>query len=207
MIFLTDINKTIKALERRQFKVKCVQNADEACRLILDMIPPDKSVGVGGSKTLIDIGLLDALHNRGCDILSTYIAKKTGGNVRQVRNDSINADIYLTSSNAITESGELYNTDMIGNRVAAMFYGPETVIVVAGRNKIVKGRKQAQARVKSTASPLNTKKLHKKTPCALTGRCTDCDAADRICRITVILEWVPPGKDIYVVLADEDLGF
>lgn len=204
---MTDLNKTVSSLERRHFKVKCFDNDEEAKQAILDMIPKNKTIGAGGSKTLIDIGVLDALRERGNTVFSVYLADKYGENNQEARSRGISADYYLTSTNAVTENGEIYNTDGGGNRVASMFYGPETVIIVAGKNKIVKNLNEAKKRMKSVAAPLNTERLNCDTPCAKSGKCEDCDSEDRICRITVILEWVPKNKDIYVFLVNEDLGF
>jgi len=201
------VDKAAASLKRRHFKVKCFETARDAKQAILDMIPGNKTVGVSGSMTLVNMGVLDALRDRGNTVFSTYLAKKHDEDEIKARRSGISADYYLTSTNAVTENGELYNTDGIGNRVASMFYGPDTVIVVAGRNKIVKDLREAKARMKKTAAPLNSKRLKCETPCAQSGKCEDCDSEDRICRITVILEWAPEGKDIYVFLVNEDLGF
>jgi hypothetical protein len=204
---MPDIYSAAEALKKRGFKAMCFKTAGEAKAALLEFIPPDKSIGMGGSMTLLDMGVIDALYSRGSNIISSHIAKKEGTDPDAARVDGMRADLYVTSTNALTEQGELVNTDGIGNRVAAMFYGPDTVIVVAGRNKIVKNRTAAFARIKSTASPLNAKRLHAGTPCNETGKCEDCDAKDRLCRVTVILERPPWGKDIHVFLIDEDLGY
>lgn len=204
---MSDIKKVASALEHRQFKTKVFSTAKEAKQAILDLIPKDKSVGAGGSMTLAKMGILEELRERGNTVFSSAIAKKFVEDEMKARLGGINADYYLTSTNAITEKGKLYNTDGFGNRVASMFYGPKTVIIVAGKNKIVKNITKARARMKSIAAPLNAKRLDCETPCAKSGKCEDCDSEDRICRVTVIFEWAPENRDTFVFLVDEDLGF
>lgn len=204
---MPDIYSVAEALKKRGFKTTCFKTAEEAKMALLDMIPQNKSVGMGGSMTLLHTGIIDALYDRGNRIISSCIAQKEGTDTNKARREGMYADIYMCSTNALTEQGELANTDGIGNRVAAMFYGPDTVIVVAGRNKIVKNRAAAFTRIKSIASPLNAKRLNTETPCCQTGKCADCDSDDRICRVTVVIERPPWGKDIHIVLIDEDLGF
>ena len=119
----------------------------------------------------------------------------------------INSDVFLTSSNAVTMDGKLVNKDMIGNRVAAMIFGPKRVFVVVGVNKIVENVKEALERIERVAAPLNAKRLGVKTPCVETGYCTDCDSPDRICRVTTIIERRPSRTDLTVVLVNENLGY
>jgi hypothetical protein len=204
---MADIKKTAAALERRQFKVRLFDTAEEAKQAILEMIPKDKSIGAGGSRTLAGMGVLEALRERGNTVFSAYIAKKYGEDQMKARLAGIEADYYISSTNAVTENGQLYNTDGFANRVAALFYGPGTIIVVVGKNKIVKNITAARARMKSVAAPLNAKRLECETPCVKSGKCEDCDSEDRICRITVIHEWAPKNRDMYVFLVNEDLGF
>ncbi len=204
---MADIYETAKALEKKEFKVRCFETAKEAKKALLEIIPKKATVGAGGSMTLVGMGILDDLHLRGNKVFSTYIAKIEGSNPEDARNGGINADVYLSSANAITEKGEIYNTDMNGNRVAALFYGPEKVFIVAGKNKIVKSRSKARKRVKTVAGPLNTKRLKMNTPCFLTGKCADCGSIDRICRTTVIQEYAPRDREINVFLINEDLGY
>ena len=117
------------------------------------------------------------------------------------------ADCYLTSCNAVTEQGELYNVDGNANRVAAMTYGPKSVICVVGYNKIVPNLEAAVARVEQVAAPANAVRLHRKTPCTVTGRCEDCHSPDRICCTTVIhRQQRVPGR-IKVILVGEELGY
>jgi hypothetical protein len=121
--------------------------------------------------------------------------------------EELNSDVYLASSNAVTEDGRLINIDMTGNRVVAMIFGPPKVILVVGVNKIVKDVDEGIKRVKNVATPMNARRLGLKVPCASTGVCTNCDAEDRLCRVTTIIEKRPSRSDISVILVGEELGF
>jgi hypothetical protein len=204
---MPDIYEATKALEKGHFKTQCFETAAEAAKAILDLIPENATVGAGGSVTLAQLGILEALHARGNTVFSADLAAKLNMDADLARKQSTAADYYLSSSNAVTLTGELVNIDGRGNRVAGMFYGPDTVIVVAGKNKITRNQTQAISRIKKVACPLNAKRLKKNTPCAKTGVCGNCDSDDRICRITVIMDYVPRGKTIHVFLVNEDLGY
>ena len=117
------------------------------------------------------------------------------------------ADWYITSTNAIAQTGELINIDGRANRVAAMLYGPKNILVVCGVNKIVKDINEGIDRVRNVAAPLNTKRLAKNTPCAITGKCGNCLSPDTICKATVIHHHPTTGKNFYIVLIDEKLGY
>lgn len=204
---MSELYQAAKALEKRGFTVRCFEKADDARKVILDMIPKTASVGSGGSMTLKAMGILDELYERGNTVFHSEFAKKLGMDHLEARKKGMTADYFLASSNAITLKGELVNTDGIGNRVAAMFYGPDTVIIVAGRNKIVKNRTEAIARIKNIACPLNARRLEKDTPCAKNGKCGDCSDKSRICRITTIIEFAPEYINTNIFLINEDLGY
>jgi L-lactate utilization protein LutB len=118
------------------------------------------------------------------------------------------ADFFIASSNAVTEDGALVNTDGTGNRIAAMFFGPKKVIIVAGVNKLVPDLEAAMKRIKDVAAPLNAKRLGLKTPCAKTENCYDCSSHERICKITAVMD-APSShtEKVYVILVGEELGY
>jgi len=119
----------------------------------------------------------------------------------------LTCDLFLSGCNALTLSGELINIDATGNRVAAMFFGPRKVIVVAGRNKLVDGTaRDAIDRVRNWATPPNAKRLNFKTPCATTGFCSDCNSLERLCRVTTIIDRKPRFTDIRVLVINADMG-
>jgi L-lactate utilization protein LutB len=200
-----DIQKTIAALEANNMKTYMVKNKVDACTLALSLIAKKDVVGTGGSLTLDQCGIRDALGSGGYHFLDWHKPGIDPDEKNQLLVQSLSCDVFLTSSNAITENGELYNVDGRGNRVAAMIFGPKKVIVVAGRNKIVRGLAEAKERLETVAAPQNAIKLHKKTGCAAIGYCIGCHTPDRICCHTVISDFQRPNR-IHVILVDEDLG-
>jgi len=172
---------------------------------VLSLIPSDANVGIGGSVTLREINLIDALAARGNTVFQHW--QQPEERVSTVMRKQLTSDIFLASSNAVTEDGKLVNIDKAGNRVAAMIFGPKKVVLVVGMNKIVKDVEEGIQRARNVAAPMNARRRGDKTPCATTGVCTDCDAPDRLCRVITIMEKKPSRSDISVILVGEELGF
>ncbi|MDD5018379.1 MAG: lactate utilization protein [Eubacteriales bacterium] len=204
---MNDIEKTIAALNRKGFHAVYVKDADEARAYVLSVVGDDEAVGVGGSMTLNETGIVDALYERGNTVYSTTLAKKLGLDADKARRDGVSADVYLSSSNAITLDGDLINIDGYGNRVTAMAYGPKKVIVVAGRNKLTKDPMTAVTRIKEIACPLNARRLGLNLPCAVTGKCNECSSPQRMCNVTMRIQYPASGKEFHVVLIDGDFGY
>lgn len=198
--------KTLEALRKNGFQTVFAHTKQEALEKALAIIPPDAKVGIGGSVTIREIGLAEALVERGNAVVQHW-EKEPGLDAKTVMRMELSSDIFLASSNAITEDGKLINIDGTGNRVGAMVFGPEKVLIIAGINKIVRDVGEGIRRVKNVAAPMNAKRLNKKTPCVRTGVCTECDAPDRICRITTIMERKPTRTEVIVMLVGEELGF
>lgn len=178
-----------------------MESKEEAKEKVMSLIEEEQTVSWGGSKTLKQCGIIEALKNRE-DI--NVLDKEEDP---EAMKKSFNADVYLTGANAILKDGRIVNIDGRGNRVAATVYGPKRIIIVAGMNKIVDGSlDDAIARVKNEAAPENAKRLGKDTPCAETGECEDCSSSDRICRSIGIIEW-RKTNDMDVVLVRDELGF
>lgn len=196
-----------KALEKNNFAAAYFEGREEALQYILDNIPRDAQVGVGGSSTVREIDLLSVLQEKGYDLFDHNKPGLSPQEKTAERYKQLTSDIFLTSANAITLKGELVNRDGIGNRVASMVFGPKKVIIVAGINKVVKDIEAADERIKLKAAPLNTKRHELPNPCLKTGECADCQGPDRICRITTIIHKRPPLTDIHVVIIGEDLGY
>jgi hypothetical protein len=197
----------VKALEKRDFHAVYVTNTDEANQTLLGKIPVDASVGVGGSVTIRELGIMGELEKRGNTVVHHWkegIPKLANRELRQKEGLS---DYYLTSANAITRAGDIINIDGIGNRVAHMIYGPENVIIVAGYNKIVDDIDGGIKRSKEIAAVMNARRIGTKTPCATTGVCIDCDTPQRICRVTTIIQYRPWQTTIFVLLVNQRLGF
>jgi L-lactate utilization protein LutB len=205
------LNDLKKALEANNFEVFLAENTTEAHKIVLEEILPKlgaKSVAWGGSLTFGATGLYEALKNNAeLNVIDTYDKSIPLEDMLERRRSALNVDLFFTGTNAVTETGELVNLDMIGNRVAAIVFGPKNVIVLVGRNKIVPDLDEAIFRVKNYSAPVNAMRLDKKTPCAETSYCEDCKSPDRICNAWSIVEKSFPKGRIKVVLIDENLGF
>lgn len=198
-------------LEKNNFEAFITQTAEEAKQLALDTIIPPlaaKSVSWGGSVSFIETGLFHELRGReDLEVLNTFDKKLEPKEMMALRRKSLMVDLFITSSNAITEDGQLVNLDMVGNRVAAIMWGPKHVLLIIGRNKICPDIEDAMFRVKNYAAPVNTMRLDKKTPCRKTGTCHDCSSPDRICNYWTITEKCFEKKRIKIILVNQDLGF
>lgn len=200
-----------KALTANGFAAHLVSDIKGAKDLVLDHLIPElnpASVSWGGSQTFLATGLYTELKERkDFTVLDTFdkgISKEEG---LARRRQALLVDLFLTGTNAVTESGVLVNLDMIGNRTGAITFGPLNVILFVGRNKIVPDLATGMERVRGYAAPVNTRRLEKKTPCAKTSRCMDCKSPDRICNTWTITEKSFPAGRIHVVLINADLGY
>jgi len=185
------------------------EKTGQAVDAILSEIPDDVLVGLGGSESLIESGLVDALRKKKIKLLDRYKEGITKEEVWRMRKEGLSADIFIASSNAVTLDGKIVNVDGIGNRVAAMIFGPDKVILLVGMNKIVKNVKEAVARIKNHVAPRNAKRVDILTPCSKRGHCQDphCHFPYRICSQLVVLESsMLPGR-IKLFLVGEDLGY
>ena len=205
---LTELKET---LTENNFEVFVAESTDEAKSIVLEKIIPEiapKSVSWGGSLTFVATGLYDVLkNNNDLKVLDTYDKTLSPEKSLERRRQSLLVDLFITGSNAVTETGQLVNLDMIGNRVGALTFGPKNVIILVGRNKIVPDLDEAMFRIKNYAAPVNTMRLDKKTPCAKTSFCEDCKSPDRICNTWTITEKSFPKKRVKIILINKDLGF
>ena len=205
--------KAAEALSGNGFDAVYVSNAEAARAAVLARIPKGASIGFGGSMTLQEIGVIPELEAGGFDLINPPNKKlpddKEARNA--IRRRAAQADVCLTSANAIALDGEMVSTDGTGNRLVTYLFGPRQTILVVGANKVVADVYEAQQRIRQVAAPMNVKRLEKKTvPCLTTGICDDtaCVSADRICNATVILHKKPNGVDRFgVIVVGEELGF
>ena len=201
------IERTIQALEKNNMKGYLVKNKEELLEKIQELVKEDSLVGCGGSMTLFETGVIDFLRSGKYKFLDRYEANLTPEDIKEIYRKTFSADAYFTSTNAITENGELYNVDGNGNRIAAMLYGPDKVIVVTGVNKIVKDVNEAIRRNESIAAPANAKRLDTKTPCKSTGYCMDCNSNDRICCEYTLIKRQRSKNRIHVIILNEKFGY
>ncbi|MTV50214.1 lactate utilization protein [Heliobacillus mobilis] len=199
--------KVVEALTKNNFQATYCKTRQEAVEQILSLIPTDASVGVGGSQTIQELGLLDQLSERGNELLNHNRPGITPEEAMDIRRRQLVSDVFLTGTNAVTLDGQLVNRDGIGNRVAAMIFGPKKVIVVTGVNKIVKDPSEAEARIKRFAAPLNNKRINLPNPCTTTGECMNCQGPRRICNITTVLSKKPMLTEFHVIVVGEELGY
>ena len=199
----------IKNLEKRNMNGIYFESSQAANEAICKMIPEDSLVGLGGSETIIESGLIDALRELNIRLLDRYKEGVTPERVQEMRYEGLLSDVYITSSNAITSDGKIVNMDGTGNRVAAMIFGPKKVIFMVGMNKAVISLEDAISRIKTVAGPMNSIRVNMNTPCSKLGFCADphCHPPNRICSQLVILEANLIPDRINVVLVGEDLGY
>jgi L-lactate utilization protein LutB len=199
---------TSSNLKKNGFDARYVSSKEETLKTLLGMIPVGAKVGVGGSVTVRELGLIEALVKRGTPVLDHWRTDLTGAEKKEIRRNQLTCDVFISSTNAVTMDGKLVNVDGTGNRVASMIFGPGKVIVVAGRNKIVKDADEAMYRIRNVAAPMNAKRLDRKSPCGTTGLCMeeDCDN-ERLCNVITILERRPSETATTVLLVGETLGY
>jgi hypothetical protein len=186
--FEPDVKLLMKSLKTNRFDpVEYVETIKDAAKRLTELIPDGATVGMGGSTSLRQLGVIDEL-------------------IKQGRFTREKPDIYLTSSNAITMDGKLVNTDMTGNRVSSMIFGPKQVIIVAGMNKVVSDLHAAWDRLKNVITPYLTKSSGLKVPCATEGKCSDCASPNRVCSVTTVIEAKPRLTQISIILVGEDMG-
>lgn len=204
-VYEKQVQRTLDALRSNNMDAYYVATAAEVVPFIQKMIPKGSTVSHGGSITLAETGVLDLLNNGHYNYLdrSKVAPDEVGALYRRV----FNADWYLSSANAITEVGEVYNVDANANRIAAISFGPQNVLLVVGRNKLVVDLAAAEHRLRELTAPANAVRLGRKTPCAVTGRCADCHSPDRICCSTLILRQQVQKGRIKVLVVGEELGF
>ena len=196
----------IKQLNRRNMAACYCPTAAEAVRKVSEMIADGSSVTWGGSMTIRDMGLPQALRDRGTlDVLDRDLVEDRAEVVRLYER-AFTADVYLSSANAISEDGVIVNIDGNGNRVAAITWGPKKVIFVIGLNKVAQTVEAALARARSTASPVNAARFDIKTPCQADGVCHNCNSPESICNHIHFLRNSPRGRHS-VILVGEDLGY
>jgi len=199
--------KAIERLEAHDFKAIFVKNKEEAVEKIWKHVTPEQKVGVGGSVTIRELGILDRLETQGNILFNHWKPGLSKEELLSIRKAQMTSDLFLSSINAVTLDGELVNIDGIGNRVNSIIFGPKKVILVAGYNKIVEDVQEAIKRIKNVAAPLNARRLNIDVPCAKVGKCVDCSSPNRICRAMVILERRPSLTDMLIILVGEELGF
>ena len=203
----TIANRVLEALKKNFFDAVYFPDAGKAAEYIMGFVQSGMTVGFGGSMTVKGMGIQDKVKGKGGVVLDHGVAGLTHEESLAIRRKQLTCDLFLSGINAITLDGWLVNVDGAGNRVAAMTFGPQKVIAVAGTNKIRKDLNTALERIELLASPMNNKRLNYQNPCVKTGVCMDCQGESRICNIYSILKRKPRATNFTVVLIGESMGY
>lgn len=211
----TIIENTIKNLEKNNIEALYVESKEDVVPLIEKLVPQGSTVAVGGSVSLDESGVLSHLRSGRYEFFDRYAQGLSREEVMEVYRKSFGVDAYFCSSNAVTEEGELYNVDGNANRISAIAFGPKTVIMIVGVNKIVKNIDEAVNRVKTIAAPKNCRRLDCRTYCFEKGHCMDmdggmgkgCDSPQRICRHYLVSAKQAVMGRIKVIIVNEELGY
>lgn len=201
------IDTALEALEKHGFGARFATNREEAAQFIMATAADCKTVGIAGTHTVRALGVIPMLEQAGKTVYDHWKLKVGTPAELQCRRDQLRADLFLSSVNAVTMTGEIVNRDGCGNRTNSMTFGPGKVILVAGRNKVVQDLDSAFMRIETVAAPIRAMSLKRKTPCVKSGFCMDCDSPERICRVTSIIHRKPMFTYITVVILDEELGY
>lgn len=196
----------LKNLRSRHFEAYYCVNRAEALAKALELIPEGVSVGWGGALSAMQIGLMDAL-NAGEYRTIDRDKAETPEKREQAMKQCLLADVFITGANALSLDGQMVNIDGNGNRVAAIVYGPETVLVIAGMNKVADTLEAAVTRARTVAAPMNKQRFPAQTPCEVTGTCADCKSDGCICNQILITRNCKPAGRIKFILVGEELGF
>ncbi|MGF0110227.1 lactate utilization protein [Clostridium sp. SGI.024] len=201
------ILRTIEALKKNNMNGYLVNNNEELIEKIKELVNEGSTVSCGGSMSLFETGVIEHLRSQRYKFLDRYKEGLSKEEINNIFKQSFFADAYFVSSNAVTEDGKLYNVDGNGNRVAAMLFGPEKVILVVGVNKIVKNIDEAVIRNREISAPANAKRLNKMTPCTKVGYCVDCKGSDKICREFTVISSQGNKDRIHVIFINDNIGY
>jgi len=205
------MEETIKNLLANNFEARFAENREAVKQVVLSSISKDAVIGIGDSASIRQVGIAEDLEKKGIVVLNPFSRELTTDPAKTMVRDDISrrifsCDVLVSGTNAVTIDGKLVNIDAVGNRVAAMIFGPRKVFIIAGKNKIVKDVNEAFYRIKNLIAPFHARTKGFVTPCAQAGKCSDCDAPKRICSVTSIIEKKPWRTEISAILVNEDLG-
>lgn len=200
------INKLINNFKLRNIEVSYFNTVEDATNIILKLIPIECTVGIGHSLTLQKMNITNLLIERGNIIFDKELATSKD-ECKVLKKKALLADWYISGSNAISEDGRIVNVDHSGNRVAAITFGPENVIIVVGKNKIVNSLEEAMHRVKNVACPLNAKRAGFNPPCVSLNKCIDCTSEERVCNSISIIEGQSDKNRMKLFIINDELGY
>lgn len=200
-------DQMIRAFNQNNMQLNFVDNFEQLHNYLKRYLCNQKTVALGGSMTLFESGTIDLIKKSDVFLHDRYQEGLNREEMQEVFRKAFTSDIFITSTNALTRDGHLYNIDGNGNRVAAMIYGPKEVIIIAGKNKIFDTEEEAINHIKTVSAPANAIRLNKKTPCTKTGKCMSCLTPERICSSYVKLGYQGNIDRIKIVIVNQDLGY
>ncbi|PKK90858.1 MAG: lactate utilization protein [Candidatus Wallbacteria bacterium HGW-Wallbacteria-1] len=209
-VAMSHLREVSDSMRRHGLNAEVFQSSAEAVEELLSMIPSGASVGFGGSVTLLESGVLDALRSRNdITLLDRDAPDLSSEEIAHVMRQSMNCDFYLSSANALTMDGRIVNIDGRGNRVSACIFGPSKVIYVIGYNKVCRNLDEAIGRIRTIASPANCRRLGIDSPCSKLGRCPEKNVPtpNCICISTVIIDGSRDSQRVTAFLVNENLGY
>ena len=196
----------VEILKEKGYETYYAENVEEARKIALELIPEGASVGVGGSETLNAMNLIEELRNGPYKFIDRY-QKLPFAEIEELYREALNADVFVSSCNALTRDGRIVNMDSSGNRVAAISYGPRKVILAVGANKVVNDLDEALDRIYKIA-PLNAMRVHHKAPCVETGKCENCQIHASVCNsIGIINHGHKTVGRFHIIMIAEEVGF
>jgi len=195
----------VRNLRSRHFEAYYCDTREQALEKALELIPKGVTVGWGGAMSAKQIGLLDAMNNGDYDAIDRDRTPNREERVKAMKRCLL-ADVFITGANALSMDGQMVNIDGNGNRVAPIVYGPDSIIVIAGMNKVMDTLDAAIIRARTVAAPMNMQRFDLQTPCQVTGTCADCKSPDCICNQILITRNSKPAGRIKIVLVGEELG-
>ena len=195
----------VKNLRSRHYEAYYCETKEAALEKALELIPKGATVGWGGAMSAQQIGLIDAMNNGEYNAIDRDKAPNPQERVKAMKRCLL-ADVFITGANALSMDGQMVNIDGNGNRVAAIVYGPDSVVVIAGMNKVMDSLEAAVIRARTVAAPMNKQRFALQTPCEITGTCGDCKSEGCICNQILVTRNSKPAGRIKVVLVGEDLG-
>ena len=200
-------NKNLEEnFKKRRIEVKWFESFADITTYLTSQIPADASIGIGNSQTLKKMKILETFLEKGNTVYDKTVGK-TLEEIKILKRQSLLADYYISSANAISVDGRIVNIDHSGNRVAAMHYGPEKVFLIVGVNKIESTHEEALKRARNTAAPLNAKRAGMNPPCVEIGECVDCLSTERVCNFISIIEGQHIEERLTLLIANEEAGF
>jgi hypothetical protein len=201
------VSKTIESLRKNRIFSQYIDSGLNIFSVIDTFISPGMTIGVGDSETLKQLKVYDYIKSLKVTYLDKYESSLSKEEKQNIYIKNFSSDLFISGINALTVDGKIYNLDGNGSRVAPIIYGPKKVLLICGINKIVKSDIEAYERIQTKAAPVDAKRLNKKTPCVVTGKCMNCHSPDKICNYYTIIQGQFDEKRINILIVNGEYGY